>query len=174
MVTRSTRQQGFSLVELLATALIFGIGLLGLAALQVSTLRANSGGRNRFSAASLAEGALSAVQAEGSLSWSYAAKVMGSAAVYPAGLRRFTGGVAGGVFGRFDINGQPVVAGDPNTVFVVTWQRLAATTATPKAVITGMNMNEFVVTVNWRDQATDASGAVMPISTLSMSRLIRY
>jgi hypothetical protein len=67
-----------------------------------------------------------------------------------------------------------VVAGDPNTVFVVTWQRMAATNATPKAAITGMNMNEFVVTVNWRDQATDASGAVVPLSTLTMSRLIRY
>ena len=174
---RTPRQSGFSLIELLVTALIFGIGLLGLAALQVSTLRANSGGRNRISAASLAEACLSAAQGEGSLSWSYAAGVMGASAVYPAASRIYTGGAATGTFGYFDVNGQQVLAADPTLVFTVDWVRLNPTAATPKAAITKMNMNEFVVTVHWTDQVKDASGAVIAstaLPTLSMSRLIRY
>lgn len=172
MIRRSPRQSGFSLVELLVTALIFGIGLLGLAALQVSTLRSNSGGRNRVTAASLAEGCLSAIQAEGSLSWSYAANVQGFGTAY-AGVRDYTGAPAG-TFGTFDVNGQPVSALAPTQVFTVDWVRLAPTTATPKANITGMNMNEFVVRVNWQDQATAADGTALAASTLTLSRLVRY
>lgn len=172
MVRRSSRQSGFSLAELLVTALIFGIGLLGLAALQVSTMRSNAGGRNRVTAAALAEGCLSAAQAEGSLSWSYAAGVMGPTAAY-AGARPYTGGTASGTFGTFNVDGLPVVATDPTKIFDVRWIRLS-TTATPSAAITGMNMNEFVVTVTWQDQAVGADGTPFPQSTMSLSRLIRY
>jgi len=173
MVHRSPRQSGFSLIELMVTALVFGIGLLGLAALQVSTLRSNSGGRNRVTAASLAEGCLSAIQAEGSLTWSYAAGVMGSSVNF-AGTRTFTDAAANGSFGAFDVNGQPVVVGAPTQVFLVGWVR-RATTATPSATITGMNMNEFVVTVTWTDQVKAVDGVTnLAASTLTISRLIRY
>ncbi|NWJ40129.1 MAG: hypothetical protein HXX12_04065 [Geothrix sp.] len=155
------------------TALIFGIGLLGLAALQVSTLRSNSGGRNRFTATALAEGCLSAIQSEGNNSWIYSAGIKGTGVAYPL-ARVYTGGNATGPFGSFDINGLPVAVGDPTTVFTVQWSRNNANAATPKAPIMGMDMREFVVTVTWRDQAVDASGSAMPASTLSMSRLIRY
>ncbi|WIL21862.1 prepilin-type N-terminal cleavage/methylation domain-containing protein [Geothrix sp.] len=173
MTSRASRQSGFTLVELLMTALIFGIGLLGLAALQVSTLRSNSGGRNRFTATALAEGCLSAIQSEGNNSWIYSAGIKGTGVAYPL-ARVYTGGNATGPFGSFDINGLPVAVGDPTTVFTVQWSRNNANAATPKAPIMGMDMREFVVTVTWRDQAVDASGSAMPASTLSMSRLIRY
>jgi type IV pilus assembly protein PilV len=174
MTTRRSRQSGFSLIELLVTALIFGIGLLGLAALQVSTLRSNAGGRNRFTATALGEGCLSAIQAEGSMSWTYAAGIKGTGATYP--ITRVYTGTAGGTFGTgsFDVNGLPLAAGDPATVFTVNWARNAATTPSPKAPITGMDLREFVVTVTWQDQAVNASGGAMPVSTLTMSRLIRY
>jgi len=175
MHRRSTPQGGFSLIELMVTALIFGIGLLGLAALQVSTLRSNSGGRNRVTASALAEGCLSAIQAEGSLTWSFAAGVQGPTVVF-AGARAFTqGGTANGTYGVFDVSGQRLVAGDPNQVFSVGWVRRPATAATPSAPITGMNMNEYVVTVTWRDQAKAADGVTdLAPSTLTISRLIRY
>ena len=172
MTRRSSRQSGFSLVELLVTALIFGIGLLGLAALQVSTLRSNSGGRNRFTAAALAEGCLSAIQAEGSMSWTFAAGIRGKGVPYPV-AREYTG-KANGAFGSFDVNGLPTVVGDPTTVFTVNWARNAAGSPSPKAPITGMDLREFVVTVIWQDQAVDAAGGALPPSTMTMSRLIRY
>jgi prepilin-type N-terminal cleavage/methylation domain-containing protein len=168
MKPRASRQQGFSLVELLVTALIFAIGLLGLAALQVSTMRSNSGGRNRVTATALAEGCLSSIQAEGNLSWSFVAGVMGASAAY-TGARTYTGGTAASTAATaltFDVDGKPVANTDPRVVFTVNWTRLAPTAATPKATITGMNMSEFVVVVNWNDQTA--------ASSLTLSRLIRY
>lgn len=173
MMHRASRQSGFSLVELLVTALIFGIGLLGLASLQVSTIRSNAGGRNRVTAAFLAEGCLSAIQAEGSLTWSYAAGVMGSSTTF-AGPRTYTTAATNGTFGTFDVNGQQTPSGSPTQVFSVGWVR-RATNATPSAPITSMNMNEFVVTVTWTDQVKAADGVTnLAASTMTISRLIRY
>ena len=174
MKPRASRQQGFSLVELLVTALIFAIGLLGLAVLQVSTLRANSGGRNRFTATSLAEGCMSAIQAEGANSWAYASGISGNGAAYPVALRVYTGATLHGTFGTFDVNGQPVAAGSATQVFTVKWVQNAAGAQVPGNAIAGMNMREFVVTVSWTDQATSAAGTNMTASSMSMSRLIRY
>ncbi len=177
MRSRAARQTGFSLVELMMTAFIFGVGLLGLAALQVSTLRSNTGGRNRFTATSLAEGCMSAIQAEGSTSWNYAAGILGTTAnpTYPV-TRNYTGATATGSFGSFDVNGLPLVLNNPATVFTVAWTRNGAVASGPgtKTPITNMNLREFVVTVSWQDQATNAAGVAVPQSTMSLSRLIRY
>ena len=169
MRSRAARQTGFSLIELMMTAFIFGVGLLGLAALQVATLRNNTGGRNRFTATSLAEGCMSAIQAEGSTSWNYAAGILGTTTnpAFPTALKKFTGAGMAGSFGSFDVNGLPLATGDPKTVFTVAWTRLGAVASGPgtQAPITNMNLREFVVTVSWQDQTA---------STLSLSRLIRY
>ena len=178
MRSRAARQTGFSLIELMMTAFIFGVGLLGLAALQVATLRNNTGSRNRFTATSLAEGCMSAIQAEGSTSWNYAAGIMGTTAspTYPTALKKYTGAGMAGSFGSFDVNGLPLATGDPNTVFTVAWTRLGAVASGPgtQTPITNMNLREFVVTVSWQDQATNAAGVAVPQSTMSLSRLIRY
>jgi prepilin-type N-terminal cleavage/methylation domain-containing protein len=174
MKPRASRQQGFSLVELLVTALIFAIGLLGLAALQVSTMRTNTGGRNRFTATSLAEGCMSAIQAEGASSWAYAAGIVGNGTAYPL-PKVYTGGNLGANFGFFDINGQPVATGDPAKIFTVSWVQRATGNQVPSAGISGLNLREFVVTVSWWDQVTDAKGiALTTPNSMSMSRLIRY
>jgi type IV pilus modification protein PilV len=180
MKPRASRQKGFSLVELLVTALIFSIGLLGLAVLQVTTLRSNTSSRNRFTATSLAEGCMSAIQAEGAMSWAYAANIQGAGTAYPTARRVYTGaasGYFGGalVKGAFDINGDPVATGSVNQVFTVTWAQNPITASSPAVAVTGMNLTEFVVTVSWTDQAFDAKGnALTTPNSMSMSRLIRY
>jgi len=178
MKPRASRQKGFSLVELLVTALIFSIGLLGLAVLQVSTLRSNTSSRNRFTATSLAEGCMSAIQAEGAASWAFAAQIQGNGTSYPL-TRVYTGG-ANGTFGAtagaFDMNGDPVVSGSPTQVFTVNWVQKPVTAGGPAVTVSGLNLREFVVTVSWQDQATDAQGNALPANSnsMSMSRLIRY
>jgi prepilin-type N-terminal cleavage/methylation domain-containing protein len=172
MKHRASRQQGFSLIELLVTALIFGIGMLGLAALQVSTVRSNSGGRNRFTATALAEGCLSAIQAEGSTSWSYAAGFYGTGVAYP--VARVYTGAGPGNFGTFDVNGLPVATADPAKVFTVVWVKNAPSTPSPKSLITSMDLREFVVDVAWQDQSINAAGGALPVTHMTMSRLIRY
>jgi type IV pilus assembly protein PilV len=174
MTRRAFRQSGFSLAELLVTALIFGVGLLGLAALQVSTLRTNSGARNRVTAATLAEGCMSAIQAEGNASWSYAAGIQGNGGAYPIARVYTAAGTTSGTFNTFDVDGQIVASTAPKKVFTVGWVQKAASGPTPKALITGMNLREFVVTVSWQDQAVDAAGTALPVSTMSLSRLIRF
>lgn len=62
--TRS-KETGFSLVELLVTAFIMGVGLLGLAMLQTLSLRQNTGSRSLSTAILIAEGILDDAQARG-------------------------------------------------------------------------------------------------------------
>lgn len=50
----ATRQQGFTLVEVLVTVVILAIGLLGLAGLQAASLRFNSSANLRSQATNLA------------------------------------------------------------------------------------------------------------------------
>ena len=49
-----TQQQGFTLIEVLVSLLVLSIGLLGLAALQATSLKANHGAYNRGQAIFLA------------------------------------------------------------------------------------------------------------------------
>jgi prepilin-type N-terminal cleavage/methylation domain-containing protein len=52
------RRRGFSLVEFLLVAFILAVGLLGLGAMQVATIRGGAGAETRLTAATLASNAL--------------------------------------------------------------------------------------------------------------------
>lgn len=62
-------QQGFSMIEMLMTAFILAIGLLGLCMLQTMSLRANRGNSSVATAVKVAEGVMDAVEQQGRLSW---------------------------------------------------------------------------------------------------------
>jgi len=62
-------QQGFSMIEMLMTAFILAIGLLGLCMLQTMSLRASSGGTRLGTAVKVAEWLMDAVDQQGRLSW---------------------------------------------------------------------------------------------------------
>jgi len=63
------RQAGFSMVEMLMTAFVLAIGLLGLAMLQAMSLRASRGSRSMATAVQVAEGIMDSIEMEGRLSW---------------------------------------------------------------------------------------------------------
>jgi prepilin-type N-terminal cleavage/methylation domain-containing protein len=62
-------QAGFSMVEMLMTAFILAIGLLGLCMLQTMSLRAGRGSRSLATAVHVATALLDQVEMEGRLSW---------------------------------------------------------------------------------------------------------
>ncbi|MCE1228857.1 MAG: prepilin-type N-terminal cleavage/methylation domain-containing protein [Firmicutes bacterium] len=67
--TNQLRQRGFSMVEMLMAAFILGVGLLGLASLQVMSLRVARGGKSLTTAVLVAERIMDQVEQEGRLTW---------------------------------------------------------------------------------------------------------
>ncbi len=65
----STGQSGFSMIEMLMTAFILAIGLLGLCMLQTMALRGGRGSRSLTTAVHVASSVLDQVEMEGRLSW---------------------------------------------------------------------------------------------------------
>ena len=51
---KNTPQYGFSMVEMLVALVVLGVGMLGMASLYVTTLRASSSAISRMQAANLA------------------------------------------------------------------------------------------------------------------------
>jgi len=62
-------QSGFSMVEMLMTAFVLAIGLLGLCMLQTLSLRAGRGSRSLTTAVHVGNAVLDQVEMEGRLSW---------------------------------------------------------------------------------------------------------
>lgn len=69
MRMRRGAQAGFSMIEMLITAFILAVGILGLTMLQTLSLRASRGSRSLASAILVAEQVMDRVEMEGRLSW---------------------------------------------------------------------------------------------------------
>jgi prepilin-type N-terminal cleavage/methylation domain-containing protein len=59
---RRTRREGFTLVEVLITLVVFAVGMLALSAMQLHALRGQSRGRHATQAAAVAETQMEALQ----------------------------------------------------------------------------------------------------------------
>jgi prepilin-type N-terminal cleavage/methylation domain-containing protein len=68
-VSRDHGQAGFSMVEMLMTAFILSIGILGLTMLQVMSMKASRGSRSLTTAVQVAEQVMDQAELEGRLSW---------------------------------------------------------------------------------------------------------
>ena len=66
---RTASQAGFSMIEMLMTAFVLAVGLLGLCMLQTLSLRASRGSRSLNTAVQVASGVMDRVEMEGRLSW---------------------------------------------------------------------------------------------------------
>ena len=89
--TRSgSAQSGFSMVEMLMTAFILAIGLLGLAMLQVMAMRAASGSRNLSIAMELAGEVMDQVDLEGRLTYDNATMTQYTVSQTLTGLQYIT------------------------------------------------------------------------------------
>lgn len=174
MLRKRQRPNGFSLIELLMTAFILGIGLLGLAALQTMGIRAFGASRQRDAAAYMASNLLDHFQSQGRIA--LALRESGQPVPASLALLQAPQGVeqtyaVNGLSG-FTLDGQPVA--DADGVFHVFYTVLAPRAGAIPAAST-VQGNEVVVNVRWRESVPTAGGAsVVQDRWLSMTRFIAH
>lgn len=169
------------MVELLMAAFIMAIGLLGLTALQVVSLRQAGQGRGRATATHIAESILQRAQVEGQ--HYYLAKASAATPVMTA-LFTATPGAAVDetAYGGFNVDGTQVTdAAGANLAniatlvpdvnkrspsFTASWVRRAYAGTAPATSATSVNSQEFLVNVTWNEEGQ--------LKFLTLSRVIRY
>ncbi|HJU84612.1 MAG TPA: prepilin-type N-terminal cleavage/methylation domain-containing protein [Holophagaceae bacterium] len=156
-------QQGFSMVEVLMAAFIMAIGLLGLAALQVTSQAFGTGSRYRGTATFIAHSVLDQIQAEGSTTaaqrFSFGVVTLPPAGFTYIGNADATASAANIPGPSFTILGllptDPYYTANPtastNIVFKTTWQRSAGNIIyqTGSATASVAAIQQFLVNVYW-------------------------
>ncbi len=176
MIRPLRQDTGFSLIEFLMTAVILGIGLLGLAALTSTAMGSYGGSRTRNTAIALSSSVLDQMALDGRIS----AQMRSSGGAVPT-----TALVANAVDGAvnayadpattwttFDLQGQPSQAAP---IFNITWVRRAAKGLAPAASSLSA-ASEVVVNVQWTEEIKSASTGTTTLNPryISTSRVIRY
>lgn len=166
-------QRGFSMIELLMAMVIFAIGLLGLAALQVVSLSQSGTGRQRGGATFIAHAVLDRIQAEGQTT---AAERRINANGLPSTTAGWTfigaadGTPAAGASALlFDINGVQIAPTDTTTpaVFSASWLSRQGAQDVGK----GTALQEFVVNVTWQEM--NPKTKTLTTKAISVSRYVR-
>ena len=152
---------GFSLAEVLIAMVIISVALLGILALQISSVRASTGSRGRETAVYLCQTLLDNVQTEAQrLNMASGFLIPGSNTAATTYFGAAT--TAGNKY--FDINGNEVAVAAVNRVFTVSWSRLAPSDGAPKCF-------EFSTTASWSFEANASNVPV--VKTLQVGRLVR-
>jgi Tfp pilus assembly protein PilV len=157
------------MVEMLMTAFIMAVGILGLTMLLVMSLKGSRGGRSLSTAVLVAEHVMDRAEMEGRLSWlnvtdtSFGAP---SLADFNPPLRYITIPVGGNQPDTFNVNGDWVAAADPTAYFRVRTVRAAFA---PDA--TGA-LSDFTVQVQFSDQVDPANAPI--VRTVTLTRRIAH
>ena len=163
-------QAGFSMIEMLMTAFILAIGILGLSMLQVMSLKASRGSRSLTTAVQVGEMVMDRIEMEGRLSW---LNVTDSAYTVPTALTTLQYvNQAAPVVNTFNIKGQVPQPSSPdpadqNPYFTVTTTRI-----NPVVVTTGQ-LHDFVVTVDFVD-IVDANTSAAIHRTFTLTRRVLH
>lgn len=156
--TPSTQaQRGFSMVEMLLTAFILAIGIMGLTMLQVMSLKGARGGKSLGTAVQVGEAVMDQIELEGRLTW------LNVTSPPPTVLPnlQFVNRAASPAPMPFTIKGEVPVAGAPDPVDSATYFTVNWTKKDVSAGATGI-MSNFTVTVNFSDATNPVTG--LPIN----------
>jgi len=165
-------EAGFSMVEMLMTAFILAVGILGLTMLQTMSLKASRGSQSLTTAVLVAEQVLDQADFEGRLSWlnlTNSNQAAPTLADLP-NLRYLTIPAGGQFVQTFNVRGGAVIVGSPDPLvstpfFTVTTTRMPS----GAAAITG-GISDVNVRVQFSD-GVDANNAPIP-RTVSLTRRI--
>jgi prepilin-type N-terminal cleavage/methylation domain-containing protein len=176
---RPRRDLGFSLVEVLMAASVLAIGMLGIAAMQVVTLRGGTDSRARQTAAAVGNGTLDMISSEGRIvaldKYTVNAASMGALSTGTNITQTFTSStppVAAGPASviytaaswtlAYDANGAAVAVGAATAFYAV-----AVTRTEPVSYGAGATQSvNFQVKVTWKELNRD--------KTLTLNRYIMY
>jgi prepilin-type N-terminal cleavage/methylation domain-containing protein len=152
-------QRGFSMVEMLLTAFILAIGIMGLTMLQVMSLKGARGGKSLGTAVQVGESVMDQIESEGRLTWLNVT----SPTFNPTALAnlQFVNQAASPAPMPYTIKGKVPLAGAPDpvdstTYFTVNW------TKTDVSVGAIGTMSNFAVVVNFSDTTNPVTG--LPIN----------
>ncbi len=173
-------QSGFSMIEMLMTAFILAIGILGLSMLQIMSLKASRGSRSLTTAVQVGEGVMDQIEMEGRLSWLNSTDTqLKQASITPIAVLQYVNHALP-VTNYFDINGVATAsAADPKTFYTVVtdYPGTPATAnhiAVPPPADSGpMMMDDYSVTVNFADAVDPATQVPIP-RTVNITRRILH
>jgi len=169
--TRRKAQRGFSIVEMLMTAFILAIGIMGLMLLQVMALKGARGGKSLTTAVQVGETVMDQIEMEGRLSW---LNLTATQLIAPGALPnlRFVNRTTLAAPLSFNPKGQVTVptSSDPmesTAFYTVTMRRTELS-----AVATG-RISDFTITVTFAD-AVNATTKVPITRTVALTRRVLH
>ena len=173
-------QAGFSMIEMLMTAFIMAIGILGLSMLQVMSIKASRGGRSLATAVLVSEHVMDRVELEGRLSWLNATgdSQTPTNADFVTPLRYVTlAGAPASVVDTFNSKGGPPnsASTDPaeqTTFYTVTTTRADLVAA--NAPTTNGAVSTFTVQVKFADQVDQSSAPKTIDRYVTLTRRITH
>lgn len=167
-IPRQRRHEaGFSMVEMLMTAVILAVGILGLTMLQLMSIRAARGSKNLTTATQLAEHIMDRVEMEGRLTWlnSTQSKLETPGAL--VGLSYIGQGKTVRTYNILGMEPRPASAKleEKLPFFTVTYVQ-----SLKDAAVAG-RISDCTVTVAWTEQI-DANSRIVPRSVTLVRRIV--
>jgi len=153
-------QRGFSMVEMLMTAFILAVGIMGLTLLQVMALKGARGGKSLGTAVQVGEMVMDQIELEGRLSW---LNLTASQYAAPAALAtlQYINKVPLAASQTFTIKGEVPVPTAPDPVDSTPFYTVVIAQNNVATAVTG-TISDFTVNVQFSDQANPTTGVAIP------------
>ena len=167
----SRAQRGFSMVEMLMTAFILAVGIMGLTLLQMMSLKGARGGKSLSTAVQVGETVMDQIELEGRLSW---LNLTASQYTAPAALTtlNYVDKATLATPLTFTVKGQVPLGTAPDLVDRTPFYTVNFRRTNDVAAGTG-TMSDFNVTVTFTDQVDATTNVAIP-RTVQITRRVLH